>query len=719
MARRPQKTDISVDRVEHAETRRRHAEVAGRIAEHESRYSAQLEDVKKQAVDLGAARKALEDAVSITRGLWLSFISLSAYLMVAVGSVTHVDLLLENPLQLPLVGVKVPLVVFFWLAPILYLIMHNYLLINLKLMSDNVRTWRWRLKEILNTEGDLSVDEREIIEDEHKRTISNFFLVQMIAAPKDSRSSLIGKAISVSVIITVLLGPIIILFLFQAQFLPYHSILVTTIQRIVIIFDCIILTYLWPEMIYTHARPDVLSRLITLSAMMAVVFVSTFVAVFPGEANYRLLGQLRSILYRGGLFEGPINDVSGAQSSLFSNRLVLPGKDIANLGSQNSAKTQPSVSLRGRRLEGAILTRSNLQGVDFTGAHLQGADLSQANIKRGKFGCGQLSRVGSYADLEEKLADCANLSEVDLSDANLQGAFFNDAVMQGVNLSGAKMQAASLERADLKGAYLSSTELQGALMNEVQFQGTSISDVNFDGASLRDAVFQGADLRSSNFQGAVLVRTNFIGVVPDIDTKWDNAILDHPNLGKPDSMTSAYFKDFVDETLASIFEGKTKEQVQERLKQLEPASYFSENQFRLKWEQITEVTLPAANNVWEQRWLASRWQDRIDFIIKLVCSEENTPLMAESLVLQSARPDEGGLEVRLLESTGPFRPALARRLLIADRCPGTVGMKTEAQQILRRWADEKPDCELPLPPEQWTAPKSAASDCFQKNLGTN
>jgi hypothetical protein len=81
-----------------------------------------LQELRDQAEDLGVARKALDDAVSMTRGLWISFISLSAYLMVAVGSVTHVDLFLENPLELPLVGVKVPLVVSIWRAPVLYLV---------------------------------------------------------------------------------------------------------------------------------------------------------------------------------------------------------------------------------------------------------------------------------------------------------------------------------------------------------------------------------------------------------------------------------------------------------------------------------------------------------------------------------------------------------------------------------------------------------------------
>jgi uncharacterized protein YjbI with pentapeptide repeats len=697
MARRPQKSHVIVDPVQ--------------LAQVTAPDIAQLEDVKKQAADPAVARKALDDAVSMTRGLWISFISLSAYLMVAVGSVTHVDLFLESPLQLPLVGVKVPLLVFFWLAPVLYLIVHIYLLLNMTLMSGNVREWQRRMDAVLSREGNAT--ERFLVTEQHKIMLPNFFPVQILVSSKSEQQAPMSWAIWLSVFVTVFIGPILLLFLFQAQFLPYHSLNVSTVQRLVVSIDSIFLTYFWQYITYTKFSGRFFNRIITYSTMLLVVFLSTFIATYPGEYFYKGRVAVTFKQLRIYLFEGPINQVTGLQSSLFSNRLVLPGKDFATLAGQNSARAQPSVSLRGRRLEGAILTRSNLPLADFTGAILREADFSYANIEQGKFGCGQVNPTGSYAIRAEQLADCAYLGEADFTDANLQGAFFDDATMQGVNLSGAKMQAASLVRADLKGAYLLSTDLQGALMSEVQFQGASISYVNFQGANLNDAVFQGADLRNSNFQGATLVNTNFVGIVPDIDTRWDGAILERPDLGEPGSITSAKFNDFVDATLALISTEKTRDQVRERLKQFEPDSYFNEEHYHSKWDQIAKIALPATYNTWEKQWLDPRWQDRIGFIIKMTCSEDNAPLMAESLILQSALPDDRGLDVRLLEGTGPFRPALAGRLLMAARCPGTIGVKSEAKQILRRWAEEKPACELPLPPEEWTKPTSSTSDCFK------
>jgi hypothetical protein len=73
---------------------------------------------------LEAARKSVEDAAAISGGLWLSYLFTLFYLGIAAGGVTHRDLLLENPVKLPFLNVDLPLVAFFFLAPILFFIVH-------------------------------------------------------------------------------------------------------------------------------------------------------------------------------------------------------------------------------------------------------------------------------------------------------------------------------------------------------------------------------------------------------------------------------------------------------------------------------------------------------------------------------------------------------------------------------------------------------------------
>lgn len=83
----------------------------------------------------------------MSRNLWLAFLSFGTHLVVAVGSVKHSDLFREKPINLPLLNVDLPLVTFFWVAPLLFLIFHAYLLLNLTLMVDNVHRYNAMRKD--------------------------------------------------------------------------------------------------------------------------------------------------------------------------------------------------------------------------------------------------------------------------------------------------------------------------------------------------------------------------------------------------------------------------------------------------------------------------------------------------------------------------------------------------------------------------------------------
>lgn len=54
-----------------------------------------------EADDPERVRKALDDAATMARNLWLGFLTFGTYLVIAVGSVTHRDLFLEKPISFP------------------------------------------------------------------------------------------------------------------------------------------------------------------------------------------------------------------------------------------------------------------------------------------------------------------------------------------------------------------------------------------------------------------------------------------------------------------------------------------------------------------------------------------------------------------------------------------------------------------------------------------
>jgi hypothetical protein len=108
--------------------------------------SSDLPPIAAKADDLEAIKKAVEDAASVGGGLWLSYLFVLFYLAVAAGAVTHADLFFENPVKLPFLNIELPLLAFFFLAPVLFLITHAYTLVHLVMLSDKAKRFHHCLR---------------------------------------------------------------------------------------------------------------------------------------------------------------------------------------------------------------------------------------------------------------------------------------------------------------------------------------------------------------------------------------------------------------------------------------------------------------------------------------------------------------------------------------------------------------------------------------------
>jgi hypothetical protein len=171
---------------------------------------------RKHPRDLQSLRKAVEDAASVGEGIWLSYLFVLFYIGIAAGAVTHKDLLLANAVKLPFLGVELPLVAFFFLAPILFIVSHGYTLVHFVLLAAKVGRFEEELKQQL-------ADAPETTEGLRRQLPSNIF-VQLLAGPNDIRKSGVGFLLKAIAWITLVIGPVLLLLLIQAQFLPYHTV---------------------------------------------------------------------------------------------------------------------------------------------------------------------------------------------------------------------------------------------------------------------------------------------------------------------------------------------------------------------------------------------------------------------------------------------------------------------------------------------------------------
>ena len=435
-----------------------------------------LPAIVADATDLRVIRSAVVDASGVSAGLWLSYLFVLFYLLIAAGGVSHRDLFLANPIKLPFLSVELPLEGFFWLGPALFLVAHAYVLLHFVLLSSKVDVFDAQLRE--------QIDDSEVRAQLRRQLPINIF-VQLLAGPRDARGGLVGTLLRLIAWISLVVGPVAMLVFFELQFLPYRDIWITMWQRLAVVLDLLILWILWPAIVHGGTAQSGWRRLgWGTASIMACISVVSILLVFAiattsDEWLQRKLSWFPLRAVRELLVAGEVDRIAQRPKSLWSNRLVLPGLDVidhAKFDTEDKIKAAPKMaSLRGRELRGAVLIAANLQKVDFAGANLEGASFFYANLQG-----------------------------ADLSDAKLRGAWLLNANLQGADLSDATLQGAVLSRAILQGADLSRANLQGADLGYAKLQSAGLVAANLQGTRLDAANLQGADLSGANLQGAML-----------------------------------------------------------------------------------------------------------------------------------------------------------------------------------------------------------------------
>jgi uncharacterized protein YjbI with pentapeptide repeats len=431
---------------------------------------------------------------------------------------------------LPFLNVDLPLLGFFWLGPLIFLIVHAYVLLHFVLLAGKV--------------GDFDAELKEQIPDEDvrrrlRRQLPSNIFVQFLAGSREVRTGVMGFMLRLIAQISLVIGPIALLVFFELQFLPYHDWAITWWHRIAVLADIALLWMLWPSIARGEtaqlSRRDLRRGKIVALAVASLVpaLLVTTIATFPGEWPLDNLPSLQFIPWKNQknhpwwppewrlaslhelLVAGEVDFAARKPTSIWSNRLVLPGFDaIDHAKFDSEAKidaVSETISLRARHLEGAVLIGAKLRKADFTGAQLQGAKFEKSDLRGAKFECG---------DNKEHSPQCAQLQGASLDSAQLQGASLDEAQLQGASLDKAQLQGASLDKAQLQGASLDEAQLQGASLDEAQLQGASFDKAQLQGASLDEAQLQGAVLYLTQLQGVSLIGTQLQGMSLDSIFAW-------------------------------------------------------------------------------------------------------------------------------------------------------------------------------------------------------
>jgi hypothetical protein len=370
----------------------------------------------------------VNEASKQVRNLYIFFLAFSLYIALVVGSVSHVDLLKGTDVQLPIIGVGLPLLGFFAVVPWVYVLFYFNLLVQTKMLADKVR----HLQKPLSRQR-----AKPILAGLHNAPI----LYLIARAYGHNTERWLYRLITWA---TLLLVPSLVLLLTQISFLPYHSEGITWSHRAAILTMLIAICFIWPQIF--RQQSETRWRGIPL---------------WLGAASLALLSLIASVP-DGWLDLGPHIDKLFVRNIDVSEQVLVSRIDeprSANLNQLKSGEAQTS---------GKVINR--LEGLDLRGRNLRYANLSGAWLPR--------------VDLRG-----ADLAHVAGGQVQMQQARLRDAKLQGAVLLRAELQGADLCWANLQGAVLSSANLQGADLRLANLWGTNFGRASLEWADLRDVQF--------------------------------------------------------------------------------------------------------------------------------------------------------------------------------------------------------------------------------------
>jgi uncharacterized protein YjbI with pentapeptide repeats len=683
-----------------------------RLALYEPRKSAPR--APKLKTDLKVLADAANEAAKREAAQWFFFITIMVTLAAIVGSTTHRRLFLEEPVRVPLLSLDLPLVSFYWVAPAFFVVLHFYLLAQLRVVAGKVHAF-------LNA-AETQVGRNPAALQPAVRQLDAFAVVQVMAAERLGERA---WALRAMVWTTLVIAPVLLLLFFQLRFLPYHDEWTTWWHRLLLLADLMLLWNLWPHddqqmeqtvpawwpnlgvavaFLAVISLPAVAAGVGLVLAGLALMswlssqaaawlprlprapwlrFMATFLVAFfsaiaaiPPTNGTDYDGPLVGGM-RAWLFDRGVDPDTQRPLSLFSRNLVLPDEVLIDVEELKAFRENPEKAianiartrvLRGRDLRNAVLDRADLRRADLTAAvlhaaRLNGAKLAGAHLDRAQM---QGARLES-AQLRGARLEFAQLQGAWLVGAQMQGARLELAQLQGARLDGAQMQGAWLVAAQMQGARLEFAQLQGALLFGAQMQGALLVSARMQGARLDGARMQGASLRGIAAWSLIAPEANLddTAVAANKEDFGWAPCAEPLGLPRASCRTERSWSEWIALWSAMIPDGPARDEAEKRLAVLTRAESLEAAELRQRW---TAWPLP------DPEIVANR-------LAEFACDEQHAPHVARGLLRQVRTGQLAGeLLVSRGRDLGPHARIFARRLTDPQTCPGARGL-TDQERV--------------------------------------
>jgi len=474
-----------------------------------------------------------------------SYLLLWFYFMFTVVNVTDLDLLLENPIKLPVFNLEIGLKAFFIGAPVLFWLVQLYMVRNVSLIADAAQCY---LEMVARQVGEVPLaGERSTFLRVMSQRLDGFVVTRQATRfdrlADGPRLSILSRSLTtLAAAATLVVMPLALYFGFELSFLGYQDEFITWWHRGWLFAGLLLsaagarragLTWweatlgllglfvgligwlfafahrwklprpawsmpaAWIRLVARAGKPVgvafrffslAVSFTITAGTCAAILAFAGVVATFPGEYMTETV-----------LPAWP--KVSEVVESIDLRRTLSPkappGEWKEPEGGWKEAGPAPLDlrhrdfswrSLRGIRLAGSQLDGAVFVGARLDNAKLQGVRLSKANLSMAYIQGADLTNASlAGADISYSRGQCsrfkmANFGGATISHANFQGSDFNFAHLLGANLSYTDFRGAAFGMAQLHGANISNARLQGIAGSGMRLDGANMSNVSFWGA---------------------------------------------------------------------------------------------------------------------------------------------------------------------------------------------------------------------------------------------
>jgi len=483
---------------------------------------------------------SINSSSGINRNLGLFFVAFLFYIAISIASTT--DLMLFMPdsfIELPIIGINLPLKGFYVVAPFLILIFHYYLLLNLEL----------HCQKLFQFSKEPESEEKAI-------SLHPFIINYLITIKSGDRREILKFVIRISAFHL----PLLTLFYILLRFADYQSYSISSLHMACIIIDLYLIYSQTPNIIKIFS---VKNSPLAKKAGFGYMFLLWKFRLLNKLFRKKKFGTRTYVCYKNGIkhhFENVITllgityyiwflmTISGYFGVLSGYWTILeytfPKIIIENevlvkypeqkkllqtdwlvLSKKEKLSKYPSVAgidLSDRNLiycnlSNCIMINAKLNYTDFNYSKLDNIILTGCSLYSTNFNSASLR----YSDFSGANGSCdftdADLTISNFSNTHLQGYFIRtelfSAIFDSSDLNNSRFTHANLSQVEILNSRFFATHFIGTNMQRSNIRNSTIDGCNFAGANIQNSQITNNKISDSNFDGTKLIFSDLSGTL--------------------------------------------------------------------------------------------------------------------------------------------------------------------------------------------------------------